>query len=185
MRSPRSADEVASLVASGANPKFLFFWGHTPPPDGSISKACFSQWWESSFEVDAVDYPTAEHYMRAAKARLLGDSLSLEKILAADHPKQAKELGRSVAGFNEAVWVKHRFEIVVAANEAKFRQNPELAQFLISTGSRVLAEASPVDRIWGIGMAADDRRATNPQQWRGLNLLGFALMEVRERIISS
>ncbi len=122
--------------------------------------------------------------MMAAKARLFGDSPSLDKILTSKHPKQAKDLGRSVAGFDEAAWVNHRFEIVIAANEAKFRQNPQLAQFLVSTGSRVLVEASPVDRIWGIGMAADDRRATSPLQWRGLNLLGFALMEVRERIVA-
>ncbi len=185
MMPPRSVDEVASLVASGANPKFLFFWGHTPASDGSVSKSCFSQWWESSFEVDGVSYPTAEHYMMAAKARLFGDSLSFEKILAAGHPKQAKDLGRSVSGFDESIWLEHRSEIVIAANEAKFRQNSRLSEFLLSTGSRVLVEASPVDRIWGIGLAADDTKATSPQHWRGLNLLGFALMKVREKMMSS
>ena len=80
----------------------------------------------------------------------------------------------------------HRFHVAGVAfrqpNFEKFRQNPPLGEFLLSTGNAVIVEASPVDRIWGIGLAADDERATNPLQWRGENLLGFALMEVRDRL---
>ena len=83
-------------------------------------------------------------------------------------------------GFDEAVWERERFGIVVEGSVHKFGQDAALRQFLLGTGERVLVEASPRDRIWGIGLAADDERATDPARWRGLNLLGFALMEARE-----
>jgi len=93
--------------------------------------------------------------------------------------------GERLRIFDEEIWQPHRFALVVAGNHAKFSQNLELAKFLHGTGHDVLVEASPVDRIWGIGLAASDDRATNPAQWRGLNLLGFALMEVRARLRGS
>src|SRR6185503_16434085 len=99
-------------------------------------------------------------------------------IIDAESPKTAKQLGREVKNFDEEIWQKHRLALVVAGNHAKFSQNLELAKFLLGTGHDILVEASPVDRVWGIGLAASDDRATNPAQWRGLNLLGFALMEV-------
>jgi ribA/ribD-fused uncharacterized protein len=114
------------------------------------------------------------------KATLFGDNETASQILAASHPRQAKALGRQVTGFNQRVWDSHRYDAVVAGNLAKFSQHDELRTFLLGTGERVLVEASPVDRIWGIGLAADDPRAGDPAQWRGPNLLGFALMEVRE-----
>lgn len=85
-------------------------------------------------------------------------------------------------GFDEHRWAEQRFELVVTGNLAKFGQHPDLRAFLLGTGSRVLAEASPRDRIWGTGLAASDERATSPEHWPGLNLLGFALMEVRHRL---
>jgi ribA/ribD-fused uncharacterized protein len=87
-----------------------------------------------------------------------------------------------VRGFDADRWDAARWEIVVRGNLAKFRQNPELGAFLANTGDRVLVEASPVDRIWGIGLAEDDARAQDPERWRGINLLGFALMEARARL---
>ncbi|MGJ5203315.1 NADAR family protein [Bradyrhizobium sp. HKCCYLR20261] len=94
-------------------------------------------------------------------------------------PSQAKKLGREVRGFDDARWTAHRFDIAVRGNVAKFGQNPPLGQWLRSTAEAVLVEASPVDRIWGIGLAADDPRARDPLTWLGLNLLGFALMKAR------
>ena len=123
--------------------------------------------------------------MMAAKARLFGDATSLARILACEHPKQAKEYGRVVVGFDENLWTKERIDLVVAGNHAKFAQNSSLQHFLLGTGEKILVEASPTDRIWGIGLTADDERAKNPAQWRGLSLLGFALMEVRERLRSA
>ena len=179
---PKSIEELVAATATEGAPKFVFFWGHHPSPDGGVTKSCFSQWWLSPY---GVEYRTAEHFMMAAKARLFGDAATLERILAAGHPKQAKDLGRSVAGFDEAVWLAHRFDFVVAGNQAKFSQHPDLAGFLLGTGQRVLVEASPVDRIWGIGLAADSPDAARPDHWRGLNLLGFALMQVRQMLSGS
>lgn len=182
MKSPRSIEELTAAIASGLAPQFVFFWGHQPAADGAVTKSCFSQWWPSSFTVGGIEYRTAEHFMMAAKARLFADPIALERILAAPSPKQAKELGRSVANFDEPTWQAHRFELIVAGNHAKFAQHPDLAAFLLATGQSNLVEASPVDRIWGIGLAANSPDASKPAHWRGLNLLGFALMEVRHRL---
>ena len=162
--------------------KFLFFWGHQPNKDGSISKTCFSQWWVSSFEVDKVIYKTAEHWMMAKKAELFKDHAILEKILQAKSPAEAKKFGREVKNYNETLWLAARFDIVKEGNYHKFSQNPELKTFLLNTKERVIVEASPVDAIWGIGMAGDHKDILNPEKWRGLNLLGFALMEVRDEL---
>jgi ribA/ribD-fused uncharacterized protein len=173
----RTLDQLLSVIHNGGQPQYLLFWGHQPPPQG-----CLSQWWPAAFTVDGVSYPTAEHYMMAAKARLSGDTGTVGKILAAPHPGAAKELGRQVRGFDEQHWAEHRFDVVVAGNMAKFSQHPQLRDYLIGTGSRVLVEASPQDRVWGIGLAAGDERAGSPEHWPGLNLLGFALMEVRHQL---
>ena len=165
--------------------KYLFFWGHRPEPDGRIGKGCLSQWWPAPFTVDGHTYRTAEHWMMWSKAMLFGDSEAAEQILDAVHPHAAKELGRTVRGFDEAVWVERRYGIVVAGSVAKFSQNPELGWFLLGTGDRVLVEASPVDRIWGIGLSASDPAAADPSRWRGLNLLGEALMEARAILLST
>lgn len=173
------------MMSADSLPKFVFFWGHQPSTDGSVTKSCFSQWWFSPFTIDGIEYRTAEHFMMASKARLFGDTATLQRILSAAHPKQAKDFGRLVSDFDEAVWLAHRFDFVVAGNQAKFSQHPDLAKFLLGTGQRVLVEASPVDRIWGIGLAADSPDAAHPERWRGLNLLGFALMQVRHNLAQS
>ena len=178
----RSREDFVRAVRSGLQPSFLFFWGHKPLPNGEIGKSCFSQWWPAPFAVDGVDYPTAEHFMMGEKARLFRDEVSRAQILKAGSPKSAKEIGRHVKNFNEQVWAEARFQLVVEGNLAKFGQNRELGEYLLGTGDKVLVEASPFDRIWGIGMAGDNEQALNPELWRGLNLLGFALMEVRQRL---
>lgn len=173
---------VEKLIAENQDNKYLFFWGHQPNKDGSISKACFSQWWLSSFEVDKVIYKTAEHWMMAKKAELFKDNEVLPKIIKANSPAEAKKLGREVKNYNETLWLAARFEIVKEGNYHKFSQNEELKTFLLNTKDRVLVEASPVDAIWGIGIASDHKDVMNPAKWKGLNLLGFALMEVRDEM---
>lgn len=162
--------------------KFLFFWGHQPAKDGSITASCFSQWWIAPFEVEGHRYPSAEHWMMVQKALLFGDENIAEQIRQAASPAQAKQMGRRVQRFDPALWDQHKYEIVRQGNEHKFMQHDELRRFLLNTGSRILVEASPVDPVWGIGLAADDPRAENPLQWKGDNLLGFALMEVRDQL---
>ena len=166
----------------GKRTKYLFFWGHQKSKSGDLTSSCFSQWWTSPFVVDKVKYNTAEHWMMAQKAFLFNDKEIFAKITAANSPVEVKALGRQVRNFDEAVWNAKRFEIVVAGNLQKFLQNKDLKEFLLNTKDRVLVEASPVDRIWGIGLAADNEKATNPKRWNGLNLLGFALMEVRDML---
>jgi ribA/ribD-fused uncharacterized protein len=171
---------IDTLLADASTKKYLFFWGHQPSKDGSITKTCFSQWWEASFTVDGTEYKSAEHWMMAKKAALFGDSETEDRIIACASPAETKKLGREVKGYIDALWLEHRYEIVKQGNYHKFSQNSRLKEFLLTTADRVLVEASPVDPIWGIGLAADHADAANPEQWKGLNLLGFALMEVRD-----
>ena len=180
----RDRDQLIACLAGGLAAKYLFFWGHTPPRDGSVGKACFSQWWHTGFHLDGVHYRTAEHWMMAQKAVLFGDEHHLQRILEAGHPRDAKMLGRKVAGFDQHTWEAACFDIVVRGNVAKFTQNAAEGAFLLGTGHRVLVEASPQDRIWGIGLSERDEAAGHPETWRGQNLLGFALMEVRARLRS-
>jgi ribA/ribD-fused uncharacterized protein len=162
--------------------KFLFFWGHEPSKDGTLSKSCLSQWWPASFTVDGIEYKTAEHWMMAKKAALFNDTEILEQILQADSPAEAKKLGREVRNYVDVVWLDNRFEIVKNGNYHKFGQNADLREFLLTTQNRILVEASPVDEIWGIGLAADHPDIYNPNEWPGINLLGFALMETRDEL---
>ncbi|MGD9644801.1 MAG: NADAR family protein [Pirellulales bacterium] len=175
-------EQLRARAVAGEPFEYLLFWGHQPSKDGSIGRSCLSQWFPAPFEIDGLQYPTSEHWMMAAKARLFGDEATLAKIFELPHPGAAKKLGRQVRGFEQAAWMKVAREVVTAGNVAKFGQNRALCDFLLGTGSQVLVEASPHDRIWGIGLAADDPRAMDPATWQGENLLGFALMDARAQL---
>lgn len=105
-----------------------------------------------------------------------------EKILVSSNPKEIKELGREVKNFNEEIWNKKKYHIVVLGNYYKFVQNASLKKYLLNTDNKVIVEASPYDNIWGIGLKEGDDGIVEPINWRGKNLLGFALMEVRDII---
>jgi ribA/ribD-fused uncharacterized protein len=183
LENPMDINSLTTAFRNGVRLKYLFFWGHQPRLDGQIGKNCLSQWWESSFTLDGITYPTAEHFMMAEKARLFQDYETCVKILAAPHPGAAKKFGREVQGFDNQIWQEKRFDIVVRGNWAKFSQDDALKTFLLKTNQRILVEASPYDTIWGIGLAEDDPAAEKPEKWKGLNLLGFALMAVRGRLV--
>ncbi|GAB3174971.1 NADAR family protein [Myceligenerans halotolerans] len=178
----RSVDELIAHLGSGATVKYLHFWGHSPEADGRLGRGCLSQWWPSPFAVDGVTYRTAEHWMMAEKAHLFHDAEAEQAAVDAANPALAKAAGRTVQGFDDLVWERARFEIVVRGSVHKFSSTPELRTYLVSTGERVLMEASPRDRIWGIGMGARNENAERPNSWRGHNLLGFALMRARARL---
>jgi ribA/ribD-fused uncharacterized protein len=161
---------------------YLFFWGHQPSRSGSIIKTCMSQWWPSVFTENGVIYKTAEQYMMAKKAQLFNDNEVFVKVLSKESPKDAKELGRQIKNFDASVWDKEKYTIVKQGNSLKFSQNAELTQFLLATKNKILAEASPVDLIWGIGLSEESKDAKNPDLWKGQNLLGFAIMEVRDEL---
>lgn len=176
-------DAVIELGKKQQQSEFIFFWSHRRKEQ--VSKTSFSQWYEAGFKHDGIYYQTAEHWMMAEKARLFQDPIMLEKILIAESPKEAKELGRMVSGFDQTLWEKERYEIVKKGNKLKFEQNKDLKDLLISTGDAIIVEASPFDKIWGIGMDENHKDVRNPEKWQGLNLLGFALMEIRDMLLSS
>ena len=118
----------------------------------------------------------------AQKAWLFKDVEIFGKILNATDPKEIKALGREIKNFDPKIWNQHKFEIVVKGNLGKFAENPELKEFLLSTGNKILVEASPYDKIWGIGMKEGTPGIENHSNWKGENLLGFALMEVRDEL---
>ncbi|GAA1011254.1 hypothetical protein Aple_058820 [Acrocarpospora pleiomorpha] len=181
-RLPRSVEEAIDAERAGTRLRYLCFWGHRPARDGSVGAGCLSQWWPAEFTEDGHLFRTAEHYMMSHKAWLFGDEATAAEVLAAGTPGEAKALGRKVRGFDDEVWTAHRYPIVVRASIAKFGQNSDLKAFLLGTRERVLVEASPLDRIWGIGLAAQDPAAASPTTWKGLNLLGFALMDARDAL---
>lgn len=182
MKPKYSVSWVVEEVEQNPKAKFVFFWSSKPRGDGALDDALFSQWYPASFAVEGTVYKTAEHWMMAQKARLFDDKDTLEKILAADNPGKAKALGRAVKGFDQARWDAAAYEIVVQGNLHKFGHSPERADYLLRTGQKVLVEAAPVDPIWGIGLSADAEEAVYPDLWPGTNLLGFALMEVRDAL---
>jgi ribA/ribD-fused uncharacterized protein len=181
MDTPRDLHSLRNAVKSGATPRYIHFWGHRVDPAGP-GPTCMSQWYPCPFVVDGTRYATAEHWMMAEKARLFGDEQILAQIVGGSDPKRAKSLGRKVRGFDATTWLEHRVDIVVRGNVHKFRAHEPLRRYLLGTTGAVLVEASPYDKIWGIGMGAADPRAMDAMQWQGLNLLGFALMDVREQV---
>ncbi|MFI7445140.1 NADAR family protein [Nonomuraea indica] len=183
-RLPRTVAQAVAAERDGPPPRYLCFWGHRPARDGGVGRGCLSQWWPVEFAEDGRLFRSAEHYMMAHKALLFGDEETAAAILAARHPGEAKKLGRLVRGFDEETWERHRYGIVVRGSLAKFGAHPELRDYLVGTDQHVLVEASPVDRVWGIGLAADDPLAASAATWKGLNLLGFALMDARDELSS-
>jgi ribA/ribD-fused uncharacterized protein len=145
----------------------------------------FSQWYACRFEAHGHVFNCAEQYMMHGKAVLFGDAATAEKILLADHPRQHKALGRKVSPFDDKLWKRERENIVMAGSRAKFTQNAELRAALLATAGTTLVEASPYDKIWGIGLAASDPRAQDPAQWRGQNLLGQILTRLRDELLAA
>ncbi len=139
----------------------------------------YGQWTPSQFTVDGVQYMCAEQFMMAEKARLFADEATRQKILASTSPREHKALGRQVKNFVSETWERECLGIVVRGNLAKFSQNPDMLAALLATGDKLLVEASPLDKLWGVGLRADDPRIHDRAQWRGTNLLGEALMQVR------
>lgn len=135
-----------------------------------------SQWFPSEFKDGGITFVNCEQYMMFSKAKLFGDERTAALIMKNGDPKNVKKLGRLVTNFNEQVWVEHREEIVYRGNMLKFSQNVELRARLLAYESPIFVEASPADRIWGIGFNAREAMA-NRGLW-GQNLLGKILTKV-------
>jgi ribA/ribD-fused uncharacterized protein len=179
---PLNIEDLRRAVAAGVSFKYRYCWGHRPRTDGVICDSVFSQWWPCRFEVDGRAYTSAEQFMMAGKARLFGDVETLATILRTEDPAACKALGRTVNDFDEKVWAAWRLDLVTQGNIEKFGQNESYRAHLLATGNDVLVEAAPRDQVWGIGLGRDNEKARDPRTWRGLNLLGFALMRTRKRL---
>ena len=177
-------DTLQLHLNQGGQCQFVFFWNAASTPLSIPDQTCLSQWYPAGFNIDGIHYPTAEHYMMAEKARTFADYQALQNILASQSPAEAKQIGRSVRNFDAKHWAGLSVDAVYRGNLAKFSQNPALYDYLLATGDAVLVEASPYDRIWGIGLEETHPAATQPAQWRGTNLLGFTLMRVRQTLVA-
>lgn len=151
--------------------KYIFFWGGT-----------YSQWCPSNFTIDGVTYNCCEQYMMAKKALLFNDNNAYKEIMATKSPKEQKAIGRKVKGFDKDKWDAVCREIVYEANYAKFTQNAVMKSELLRTGDREIVEASPEDKIWGIGMHESHPDILDKSKWKGTNWLGEAIMRVRETL---
>lgn len=144
----------------------------------------FSQWYPCTFDVDGIKYNCAEQYMMAEKARLFGDEDILQEIMKVKHPRDHKSLGRKIKGFDNDVWESKRESIVYDGNFHKFSQNPKLKKLLLDTAPSIMVEASPFDKIWGIGLEEFHPDAMVESKWKGLNLLGYILTDLRNDFIN-
>jgi ribA/ribD-fused uncharacterized protein len=165
---------------SGEALNYIFFWGHSNKHARTAGEFMLSQWYPSPFYVNEILYKTAAHWMMARKAVLFGDRETFTKIINADRPDEVRALGRCIKGFDEGMWREWKYEIVKEGNFHKFNQNKRLKAYLLSTTDNILVETNPLDHIWGIGLSVDSKHVQNPYTWKGLNLLGFALMEIRD-----
>ncbi|MGN1165021.1 MAG: TIGR02452 family protein [Lachnospiraceae bacterium] len=154
--------------------EYVFFW-HEYEKDGE-----FSNWYTTTFNVDGVRYHNVEQYIMAQKAKLFHDGKIYIQILNTKDPKSCKALGRKVHSFDPEIWDVHKIRIVMDGNRAKFAQNPDLMDKLLWTGNAILAEASPYDKIWGIGLSREEAIKMQADEWPGENLLGKVLMQLRK-----
>jgi len=169
-------------IAVGLQPEYIYFWGHRPLPD-RIGPSCMSQWFAAGFEHDGQYFPTAEHWMMYHKALVAGDRKSAAAVLADPNPRTVKAIGRKVRNYDDKLWATRKYPIVIEGNVMKFGASRKLQDYLLGTGNAILVEASPYDDQWGIGMGKEEaEHLHDPAQWRGTNLLGWALMEARERL---
>lgn len=141
-----------------------------------------SNWYPSTFTLKGIDFSSMEQYMMHRKAICFDDDKVAAQILATEDVAEIKALGRLVSGYDENLWNGVRQIVVYEGLLAKFSQNPELKERLKSTGSAVLAECAVKDRIWGIGLSMRDPDRFDRTKWKGQNLLGYALMMVREKL---
>lgn len=141
-----------------------------------------SQWHPLFFVIDGIEYSSCEQYMMAQKAILFKDKSIRKQIMATRMPRKQKALGRKIKNFSERKWHTVREKIVYNGNYAKFSQNPALKKQLLDTGDAIIVEASLYDKIWGVGMSVRNKNIRDPTKWNGLNLLGKAIMRVRQEL---
>jgi ribA/ribD-fused uncharacterized protein len=141
-----------------------------------------SNWYRRTFIVKDITFFCVEQYLMYCKAMLFGDHEIGLKIMATQEPSEHKRLGRLVKNFNDDLWNQHKENYAFIGNLHKFRQNKEERGYLYDTRELELVEASPYDRIWGVGLGVDDPQIRYKVRWKGQNLHGITLMRVRDRL---
>lgn len=164
------------MVTERRTDTHVYFWG-----------GHFSQWAPSVFRAEVLDagewlFANAEQYMMAGKAALFRDASAFKAIMKTADPRRIKDLGRQVRKFDEDTWKANAEQIVYAGNYAKFSQSGGYLHYLLGTEDRIIVEGSPYDRIWGVGISWSDPRIEDEANWRGENLLGKAIMRVRNEL---
>ena len=162
--------------------KHVLFWGEWP-----------SNWYPAEFDVEVMlegkretkHFFNSEQYFMFVKALVFGDIETAKKILATKDPKKAKTLGREVKGYDDEIWNKMRYMIMVDANKAKYSQNKDLKELILNPeiADKGFVEASPIDGVWGIKLGENDPLADDETKWKGQNLLGKALDETRKWLL--
>ncbi len=170
-----TVEKLKERYDNGERLNFIIFFTHKGNKKGTASRNCLSNFYLSDFVIDGKTFICNEQWMMYNKAILFNDEETAKKILTSTDQKEIKRLGREVKNFDSGVWNDRKVDIVYKGALAKFSQNPVLKEYLLNTGDAILVEGSPTDCIWGIGL----RHSVNPYEWRGQNLLGFTLMEVR------
>lgn len=140
------------------------------------------QWLDKDIIVDGTKYMCCEQYMMAQKALVFGDMRIHDLVMYSNDPRSQKALGRKIEGYSDEIWHQTAQLVVYRGNLAKFTQHPDLKQWLMETGTKLIVEASPTDRIWGIGWSENDKEAWDTDKWRGKNWLGECIMKVRSDI---
>lgn len=177
-----SAEGLCRERDGGKERRIRLFFKNLPVGWEACGNGCFSQWQPQEFLALDRKYSCMEQFMMEQKAELFGDEAVRQQILEDTDPKRFKALGRKVKGFRQDIWDQVKYSVVLNGNWYKFSQNRTFREFLLSTGDDILAEASPYDAVWGIRLSEHAPDAQDPAKWRGQNLLGFALMEVRDEL---
>jgi ribA/ribD-fused uncharacterized protein len=162
--------------------KHVLFWGEWP-----------SNWYPAGFDVKVLDkgetktlhFFNSEQYFMWVKAKTFNDQETADKILKTKDPKKAKALGREVKNYDDEVWSRMRYKVMVDANKLKYSQNKDLKELITSDKfkGKGYIEASPVDGVWGVKLGENDPDADDETKWKGQNLLGKALDETREWLL--
>ena len=175
-KEPVRRKKIAAKEPITALPEILFFFSKEP------ENKELSNFYETNFKIDGVEYKSAEHAFEAIKAKTFGDDETFEKILKAKSAQSAKSFGNKVKEFKEETWAEKQDEVMKSVVRAKFTQNLELRKKLLETEDKLLANADSRDKYWGIGTSANTTIAKDPKKWKGENKLGKMLEELRTQM---
>lgn len=156
------------------NDNYEFFWG-----------GIYSNWAPSDIVVGDKTFNCVEQYMMYKKAEVAGDTESMQAVMNTQMPNEQKAIGRRIKNYDDAKWAAVRYEIVKEAIRAKFTQHADLKEKLLASGNKHIVEASPYDVVWGIGMGEDHPDRFDESKWRGDNLLGKCIMDVRAELVGA